>query len=446
MNNKFVKVSSIILLSLCPGIVQTVSGINNSEGEWISIGPFDTMIMCLHMDTTNNILFAGTVEGFQYYPFATGEWIQREDVGSMGRQVMSLTTCSSVPGWIITGRENAFFKGYMEYSDDWGITNTYTYSSEGGQFVDIQNNPDEPDMYYACAWADITPGDLLKSTDRGITWSPLTNYLHTFMTEIAIDPDNPDTLYVSGDAFVTKSTDGGATWVQASSGLTGGPGVYCIAINPGNPQILVASIASGIYRTINGGDTWNLVNSDYSSCQHFAFNPVNPEVVVSITFSPYRLLVSVDSGLTWEDWTGDYPGESMIDVAFSGDGDSLYVASTYSGVYSRQSTTGIEEDDVAQPDCCILCQSTPNPFRLSTEIRYLLPMGINSNHRSAISLAIYNTCGRLIRHWEPSIIGLSNYVIWDGTDDSSREVPEGVYFVRLSSFAESATSKLILLR
>ena len=445
MNSISFKASCIILLSLCSGIVQTVSGFS-SDDEWVSIGPSDAMIMCLHMDTTNNILFAGTVEGFQYYPFATGEWIQREDVGSMGRQVMSLTTCPSEPGWIITGRENAFWKGYMEYSDDWGVTNSYTYSSEGGQFVDIQNVPDEPDIYYTCAWSDITPGDLLKSIDRGVFWSPLTNYLHTFMTEIAINPDNSDTMYVSGNAQVTRSTDGGTTWVQASSGLPGSLGVYCVAINPGNPQILVASNNNGIYRTVDGGDSWTLVNSESSGCQHFAFNPVNPEVVVCITFSPYRLLVSVDSGLIWEDYTGDYPGGTMVDVAFSCNGDSLYVASVYSGVYSIKSTTGIEDDNVPLPDCCILLQSSPNPFRQSAEIRYILQEGINSDQKSTVSLAIYNTSGRLIRHWDSSVIELSNQVAWDGTDDSSRKVPAGVYFVRLSSSGESATGKLILLR
>jgi hypothetical protein len=445
MNGNFVKVSCIILLSLCPGIVQTASGFS-PEDEWVSIGPSGAMIMCLHMDTANNILFAGTVDGFQYYPFAAGEWIQREDVGSMGRQVMSIITCSSVPGWIITGRENAFWKGYMEYSDDWGISNTYTYSSEGGQFVDIQNDPDKPDTYYSCAWSDITPGDLLKSTDRGVTWNPLTNYLHTFMTEIAVNPDNPDTIYVSGDARVTRSTDGGVTWVQASSGLPGSLGVYCVAVNPGNPQILMASNANGIYRTVDGGDSWTLVNSEDSQCQHFAFNPVNPEVVACITFSPYSLLVSVDSGLVWEDCTGDYPGGTMIDVAFSGDGDSLYVASVYSGVYSMKSTTGIEDDDLPQPDCSILCQSSPNPFRQSTEIRYFLSEGINSNQISAASLEIYDINGRLVRHWDDSIIGLSNHVIWDGTDDSFREVPAGVYFVLLSLPGDNAAGKLILLR
>ncbi len=445
MNRNFVKAFFIISLSLSPGIVKTVSGFS-PESEWVSIGPSDAMIMCLHMDTTSNILFAGTVEGFQYYPFATGEWIQREDVGSMGRQVMSLNTCPSEPGWIITGRENAFWKGYMEYSDDWGVTNTYTYSSEGGQFVDIQNDPDEPDTYYACAWSDITPGDLLKSTNRGVTWSPLNDYLHTFMTEIAINPDNPDTLYVSGDAQVTRSTDGGINWVQASSGLPGSLGVYCVSINPGNPQIMMASNASGIYRTDDGGDSWNLVNSEDSQCQHFAFNPVSPEVVACITFSPYRLMVSVDSGLIWEDCTGDYPGGTMIDIAFSGDGDSLYVASVYSGVYSIRSTTGIEDDDTSQSDCCILLQSSPNPFRHSTEIRYFLQEGINGNQRSAVSLAIYNTSGRLIRHWDSSIQGFSNHVTWDGTDDLFREVPAGIYFVLLSSSGKNVTSKLILLR
>ncbi len=54
---------------------------------------------------------------------------------------------------------------------------------------------------------------------------------------LAIDPTTPATLYAGmngGGSGVFKSTDSGATWAAASTGLTN-PYVYALAINPIDP-------------------------------------------------------------------------------------------------------------------------------------------------------------------------------------------------------------------
>jgi hypothetical protein len=139
-----------LLASLSLFITGIVSGFS-PEDSWISVGPSGAIINCLHMDTANDVLFAGTLDGFQYLQLSAGNWIPREITGSVGREVFSIINCPVQPGCIITARENAFFKGYMEYSSDWGLSDSVTFSSQGGRFVDIQNTPDDPDTYYACA-------------------------------------------------------------------------------------------------------------------------------------------------------------------------------------------------------------------------------------------------------------------------------------------------------
>ena len=61
-------------------------------------------------------------------------------------------------------------------------------------------------------------------------------------------------------------------------------------------------------------------------------------------------------------------------------------------------------------------------------------------------MRIYDATGRMVRQWDYSTIGLSDHVIWDGTDNMGRKLPQGVYFVKLESSRIKAIKKVILLR
>jgi len=316
---------AIIVLFISQGAI--------SQNDWNFLGPENANgLTSLHLDTQNDILFAGTIEGFWYYDINSATWTSQIEPGWIGREVWSITSHPEIQGRTITGRVNAWFKGYMEISNDLGQTNSLTFNSDGGLIKDVKFCAIEPDIMFACGWSDITPGDLLKSTDGGQSWLQLTSYLHNNMTEIALHPNSTDTLYVSGDMIVTKSVDGGTSWAQNSNGLPVDLGVYSIAINPFSPQTLLCSNDNGVFRTENGGDNWEIVHNE--TCKHFAWHPVVEGAVASITFSPYKVLLSTNNGETWEDYTSDFPGDNMVDVVFSEDGTQLIVSST-SGVYSK---------------------------------------------------------------------------------------------------------------
>ena len=304
-----------------------------SHAQWTNIGPSPTSgLTSLYYDNSTNNLFVGTFEGFHYYSIASSTWTSHEDVGWIGRTVHSIISHSAIPGRIITGRENAFFKGYVEISNDWGITNSVVYSSNGGGVTDIKNIPGNPDKFFACTWSDVAPGELLRSTDGGQNWSLLSNYLHYNMTEIAPHPSDSNIIYVSGDALVTRTTDGGITWDSVDTGLPQMLGVYCVSINPASPGILVCSNDNGIYRTTNAGGVWTQV--DNHVCRHIEHNPANPNIAAGVTFSPYTIIISYDAGATWSDYSNGYPGGDTQDLAFSGNGLTLFIASQNSGVYS----------------------------------------------------------------------------------------------------------------
>jgi photosystem II stability/assembly factor-like uncharacterized protein len=103
---------------------------------------------------------------------------------------------------------------------------------------------------------------LFRSDDQGRSWSKVSlssRHTHLDVMDIAANPREPKTIYIAThEAGVLKSTDGGKTWKEASSGL-GGPDVHGLAIDPTTPAKLHAAVrekGDGIYRTTDQGGKW----------------------------------------------------------------------------------------------------------------------------------------------------------------------------------------------
>ncbi len=84
---------------------------------------------------------------------------------------------------------------------------------------------------------------------------------------------------------------------------------------------------------------------------------------------------------------------------------------------------------------------TPNPFSKKTDIRLQI-----ADSGPKTSLKIYDASGRLVKNFLlPTTYSLLPAVLsWDGTDDSGRQLPDGIYFVELKSVSGMITEKVIL--
>ncbi|MCX6163294.1 MAG: hypothetical protein NTU73_00250 [Ignavibacteriae bacterium] len=258
-----------------------------AQDNWISIGASGTTLTRLHFNSNGDTLYTGSIEGYRFYSLYSTQWTVKEMTGYIGRTVWAVSTVPKRYSRIITGRVNAFFKGYIELNDNFSIQGTIVRNSQGGKFTDIKFCPDHPDTLLACGWSDITPGDFVKSTNGGANWDLISGYLHTAMTEISINPVNSNTCYVSGDGKITKSTDYGNTWVSSFNGLPSTLGCYCVTVNPFNPQTLLTSNDNGIFRSTDGGQNWIQVFN--TTCKRIAFHPNTPGIAAGITFSPYKI-------------------------------------------------------------------------------------------------------------------------------------------------------------
>jgi len=83
----------------------------------------------------------------------------------------------------------------------------------------------------------------------------------------------------------------------------------------------------------------------------------------------------------------------------------------------------------------------PNPFGMVTRVEYSIP------ESSPAVLRVYDTSGRVVRTLLRGVASVGSHeAVWDGSDDSGARLTSGVYFLRLSTNAESRISRVVLVR
>ncbi|MDE2876149.1 MAG: glycosyl hydrolase, partial [Gemmatimonadota bacterium] len=178
-------------------------------------------------------------------------------------------------------------------------------------------------MYVAAVGALWGPGGdrgVFKTTDGGETWEGvLTIDQHTGVTDLAMDPTNPDVLYAAAlqrerraysyvgggpGSGIYKTVDGGATWNKLSQGLPtsdmGRIGLDISLSHPGTVYAVIEGSEQGVYRTDNGGRGWRKMSDIASIPWYFGqirVDPQDPEVVYHLGVPLQR---STDGGANWQ--------------------------------------------------------------------------------------------------------------------------------------------------
>ncbi len=254
----------------------------------------------------------------------------------------------------------------------------FAFNPVSGRVTALAVDPANPDVVYLGA----AEGGVWETTDGGTTWTPLTdNQPSLAVGSIALDPTTCTstgcgTIYVGtgeGEDFafdnyygagILKSTDGGATWTQYGTGFAGPTG-------PTSPQCGGASIGS------------------------LAVDPTNTQILLAGVFDTFcnqpsasGIYRSTDGGATW---TNVLPGDAGEVVMFDSSGTNAYAAMS---VYAGNSANGIYKSTNSGQLWTPLSNGLPNPTAMG---------------RIALALA-------------PSTSGSSETLyagIADGSDDSS---------------------------
>jgi hypothetical protein len=143
----------------------------------------------------------------------------------------------------------------------------------------------------------------------------------------------------------------------------------------------------------------------------------------------------------------DGPGYSLVSAKFdpAGDpGDPAYwrLSAAVGGSPGRDDdgSAGVGRPEAGARDFGLF-RNYPNPFNPKTVLSY----GLRDRGRAV--LTVFDSAGRRVRTLidGPQDAG-RHEIAWDGTDDSGRAVPSGLYIGRLEAAAGGRTVKMILMR
>jgi photosystem II stability/assembly factor-like uncharacterized protein len=195
-------------------------------------------------------------------------------------------------------------------------------------------------------------GGVWKTTDAGRTWKPIFDDQPTgSIGTIAIAPSDPNVVYVgSGEGLhrpdlstgdgVYRSGDAGKTWTRL--GLRDAQQIPNIAVDPKNPdRLFVAALGHpygpneerGIYRSTDGGKSFQKVLSkdENTGGNDVDIDPTNPNIVYATMWEerqgPWEnsvwagtnggIFKSTDGGTTWKPLTNGLPAVVQANIAIS---------------------------------------------------------------------------------------------------------------------------------
>jgi len=203
------------------------------------------------------------------------------------------------------------------------------------------------------------------TTDGGATWSQVyytVDNLNIFPEQVAIDPQNPEKLFITlgnGDTDVDGglliSEDGGQTWTEKIAGIV----LHPITFHPGNSDeiwvgtgISFGAYPENLYKSTDGGETWEIVPinwTDYllDNINVIQFNPSDPSNI--IVLEDNEVAISNDGGETWDlhvyEEASDHPDNYYygLDASFNPFNENeIFISANYYPMFSTDKGATME--------------------------------------------------------------------------------------------------------
>ena len=234
--------------------------------------------------------------------------------------------------------------------------------TRAGRARAVAGIPAQPNV----AFAGFDNGGLWRSTDYGSNWVPIFDDQPTgSIGAIGIAPSNPAIIFIGSGAGIIrpdlaigdgmyKSTDAGRTWTHL--GLRASQMIAGIAVDPRNPDRLFVAVLGhpygpnperGLFRSIDGGQSFQkvLYNDEYTSANDVIIDPSNPDVVYATLWQQQQSFIegqgfggagmgifkSIDGGTTWNQLSEGLPSIGQANLAIAPSNPSILYATIAPG-------------------------------------------------------------------------------------------------------------------
>ncbi|MBI4138754.1 hypothetical protein HY479_01230 [Candidatus Uhrbacteria bacterium] len=245
-----------------------------------------------------NAIYAATAEHGLAFSLDAGESWQISRALPQGR-VNAVAVDSKNKCTVYAAMANKIFKTET-CTRDWNQIFFDPQTSK--QFTQLVVDWFNPTILYA----GTSDGDVLKSTDAGISWQVVKRIDGVGVSSMIMDPRDSRLLYVGTNGEgILKTLDGGNTWLQIKKQFGDefreARRVVQIALDPRNSNILFVVSKFGIIRSEDQGETWSALplTSPPGTVKITAL-AVDPTDSAKLIYTgPATLILSADGGKTW---------------------------------------------------------------------------------------------------------------------------------------------------
>lgn len=315
-----------------------------SEGLWSSNGPYGGLVFSFAIDTTNNIIYAGT---------RNGVW-KSENGGESWEYSLSPETGYITWGWNMVNSISvlktnpdivyAICATGLYKSTDRGLS--WNQVLTPGVFGSVQAfTYNAQELVYVSAYGT----GIEKSNDGGLSWENITPVNLSPSGPILVNEDNPDIILAGANGSgIFKTVTGDTNWIQLNNGIPTDLTVVALKENPKNNNTLYACLSKifpdqvgiqGLYKSYNAGESWQLINQviNFSNSLYefdmMAVNPADTNMVLIVCND--SLYKSTDGGVTFS-----YSSSALISGCITVNFDPVNTEVIYLGKYN-----GISKSD-----------------------------------------------------------------------------------------------------
>ncbi|WP_109435270.1 glycosyl hydrolase [Aquimarina sp. AU119] len=261
----------------------------------------------------------------------------------------------------VGGRHMGYGDGVYR-SEDGGLSWKNMGLKNSEHISKIIIHPEDSNVIWVAAqgplWKKGGERGLYKSVDGGKTWKKtLGDDEWVGVTEVVIDPRNPDQLYAATwqrhrtvaaymgggpGSGLHRSVDGGETWEKLKNGLPKSwMGKIGLAISPQQPDILYAAIeldrrTGGVYRSTDRGTTWEKRSDAVAGAtgpHYYQELYASPHHFERLYLVDSRMQISEDGGKTFTRMNAKHKHGDNHSIAFKKEDPNYLLVGTDGGLY-----------------------------------------------------------------------------------------------------------------
>jgi photosystem II stability/assembly factor-like uncharacterized protein len=261
----------------------------------------------------------------------------------------------------VGGRHMSFGDGVYK-SNDGGTSWKNMGLKKSEHISEIIVHPENSNVVFVAAqgplWSSGGERGFYMTTNGGETWTrTLGNDTWTGVTDIALDPKNPDVIYAATwdrhrtvaaymgggpGSGIHSITDGGKTWTKLKTGLPkGNLGKIGITVSPQKPNVLYAAIeqdrrSGSVYRSEDYGVSWKKMSATVSGAtgpHYYQELYASPHQFDRLYLMDVRAQVSENGGKSFSRMPEKYKHSDNHALAFRKDDPNYLLVGCDGGLY-----------------------------------------------------------------------------------------------------------------